>query len=66
MTKPIFLLALFAAAYAAESGALDDLVGAQIAQLAAMELLRDDAASVTLTRRGKCLADAIVTELLKG
>ena len=45
--------------------ALDDLVGAAIARLAEMELLCDDGVGVRLTRRGKCLADSIVAEILK-
>ena len=45
--------------------ALDDLAGAKIAALAAAGVLTDDGVSVTLTRRGKCLADAVVLELVK-
>jgi oxygen-independent coproporphyrinogen III oxidase len=45
--------------------ALDELVGDCIKRLVALEVLHDDAASVRLTRRGKCLADGVITELLK-
>src|SRR5258707_630769 len=44
---------------------LDDLIGVKIDDLAAQELLRDDGQAVTLTRRGKCLADAIVESLMR-
>jgi oxygen-independent coproporphyrinogen-3 oxidase len=45
--------------------AVDDLVGAKIADLVVQEMLRDDGRAVTLTRRGKCLADAIVELLMR-
>ncbi len=43
---------------------LDDLMGEKIAQHVANELLADDGQRVRLTRRGKCLADAVVADLL--
>lgn len=43
---------------------LSDLVGARVSALAAAGLLADGAA-VTLTRRGFCVADGIVEDLLK-
>jgi len=45
--------------------AVDDLVGAKIADLVVQELLCDDGRAVTLTRRGNCLADAIVEALMR-
>jgi oxygen-independent coproporphyrinogen-3 oxidase len=51
--------------FAAQTGfALDDLVGPAVARLVELELLADDGASVRLTRRGKCVADSVVQELL--
>ena len=44
---------------------LDDLAGPKIVALTTAGVLSDDGLSVTLTRRGKCLADAVVLELLK-
>ena len=44
--------------------ALDDLVGRKLAELKAQVLLHDDGNTVALTRRGKCLADAIVEALM--
>jgi oxygen-independent coproporphyrinogen III oxidase len=44
---------------------LDDLRGPTLAWLAELGLLADDGVSVRLTRRGKCVADSVVTELLK-
>jgi oxygen-independent coproporphyrinogen-3 oxidase len=43
---------------------LDDLVGPKIEALAAEGILRDEGAGVSLTRRGKCLADAVVQALM--
>ncbi len=43
---------------------LDDLMGPIIARHVANGLLDDDGAQVRLTRQGKCVADAIVTDLL--
>ncbi|MFO0797937.1 MAG: radical SAM family heme chaperone HemW [Gemmataceae bacterium] len=45
--------------------ALDELVGARVAALVAAGLLADDGAAVTLTRRGLCVADGVVEDLLK-
>ena len=44
--------------------ALDALVGRVVAGLAAEGLLADDGATVRLTRRGLCVADGVVSELL--
>lgn len=44
---------------------LDGLVGPAVANLAAGGLLTDDGRSVRLTRRGFCVADAVVEELMK-
>lgn len=46
--------------------ALDELVGTRIAKLREAAILDDDGRSVRLTRRGKCVADAAVEELMKG
>ena len=43
---------------------LDDLNGPKIAFHASSGLLDDDGQRVALTRRGKCVADALVTDLL--
>lgn len=43
---------------------LDDLAGPTIRRLVDLELLADDGVSVRLTRRGKCVADAVVLEFL--
>ncbi|MCC6421192.1 MAG: radical SAM family heme chaperone HemW [Gemmataceae bacterium] len=43
---------------------LDALVGASLRRHVEFGLLRDDGASVRLTRRGKCVADTVVAELL--
>ncbi len=45
--------------------ALDDLAPAALALLFANDVTTDDGAAVRLTRRGKCVADAAVAELLK-
>jgi oxygen-independent coproporphyrinogen-3 oxidase len=45
---------------------LDELVGNRIAKLRDAAILDDDGRSVRLTRRGKCVADAAVEELMKG
>ena len=44
---------------------LDDLAPAALALLLANDITTDDGSSVRLTRRGKCVADAAVAELLK-
>jgi oxygen-independent coproporphyrinogen-3 oxidase len=44
---------------------LDELVGEPVAGLVANGLLADDGASVRLTRRGLCVADGIIEELMK-
>jgi oxygen-independent coproporphyrinogen-3 oxidase len=43
---------------------LDSLAGPAIAKLVDLELLADSGAHVCLTRRGKCLADSVIRELL--
>jgi oxygen-independent coproporphyrinogen-3 oxidase len=43
---------------------LNDLAGPTIARLASLDMLRDDETTVRLTRRGKCVADAVIAELL--
>ena len=43
---------------------LDKLVGPSIAHFASEQLLHDDGRRVTLTRRGKCVADAIIEKLM--
>jgi oxygen-independent coproporphyrinogen-3 oxidase len=44
--------------------ALDDLAGPSIARQVDLGLMNDDGASVRLTRQGKCVADAVIRELL--
>jgi oxygen-independent coproporphyrinogen-3 oxidase len=44
---------------------LDDLVGTRLATLVAGGLLTDDGRTVRLTRRGLCVADAVIEELMK-
>ena len=43
---------------------LNDLAGAAIARLAGLDVLRDEQSAVRLTRKGKCVADAVVAELM--
>jgi oxygen-independent coproporphyrinogen-3 oxidase len=43
----------------------DELVGPKIRDLAAQETVRDDGANVGLTRKGKCLADAVIEALMR-
>ena len=43
---------------------LDDLVGPKLHDLTELELLQDAGGAVRLTRRGKCLADAVVAALI--
>jgi oxygen-independent coproporphyrinogen-3 oxidase len=43
---------------------LDALVGEVLQRHAALELVTDDGESVWLTRRGKCVADALIRDLL--
>jgi oxygen-independent coproporphyrinogen-3 oxidase len=45
---------------------LDALVGDRLRGLVGSGLLADDGAGVRLTRRGKCVADGIIAELMKG
>jgi oxygen-independent coproporphyrinogen-3 oxidase len=45
---------------------LNDLIGPIIARLAALDLLKDEESCVRLTRKGKCLADAVIAELMMG
>jgi oxygen-independent coproporphyrinogen-3 oxidase len=44
---------------------LDTLLGARLTSLVTGRLLADDGSSVRLTRRGLCVADAVVEELMK-
>jgi oxygen-independent coproporphyrinogen-3 oxidase len=44
---------------------LDELLGGRPAGLVAEGLLGDDGVSVRLTRRGKCVADGVIEELMK-
>jgi oxygen-independent coproporphyrinogen-3 oxidase len=44
---------------------LDELVGPKIADLVVHGLLRADGAAVALTRKGKCLGDAVVEALMR-
>ncbi|MDB5313434.1 MAG: hemN 1 [Gemmataceae bacterium] len=44
---------------------LDDLVGDRVAPLVREGILADDGAGVRLTRRGKCVADGVIEELMK-
>jgi oxygen-independent coproporphyrinogen-3 oxidase len=43
---------------------LDELAGPKMHEFADLELLRDDGQTVALTRKGKCLADAVVKGLM--
>jgi oxygen-independent coproporphyrinogen III oxidase len=43
---------------------LEDLIGAKLAHFLAVGLFQDDGERVLLTRRGKCVADGIVTAFL--
>jgi oxygen-independent coproporphyrinogen-3 oxidase len=44
---------------------LDEIVGPELHRLADLGLLDDDERGVRLTRQGKCVADAVVQELMK-
>ena len=44
---------------------LEELVGLKIAELAGQQILNDDGATVSLTRKGKCLGDAVVGALMR-
>jgi oxygen-independent coproporphyrinogen-3 oxidase len=44
---------------------LDELAGPTIERLAALDLLEDNEKSVRLTRKGKCLADAVIAEMIR-
>ena len=46
--------------------ALEALIGEKVRQLVELDLLADDCAAVRFTRQGKCVADAVIVELLKG
>ena len=51
--------------FATQTGfGLNELVGPKLQELTALELLHDTGETVALTRKGKCLADAIVEALL--
>jgi len=45
--------------------ALDALVGGRVAPLVGEGILSDDGRAVRLTRRGKCIADAVIEDLMK-
>jgi oxygen-independent coproporphyrinogen-3 oxidase len=45
--------------------ALDGLIGPKIVDLVEQELMLDDGVAVVLTRKGKCLADAVVAALMR-
>ena len=45
---------------------LDNIAGGRLAGLVAAGLLSDDGLSVRLTARGKCVADGVIAELMKG
>ena len=52
--------------FAEQTGfALDDLVGDRVRHLAGVGILADDGRRVSLTRRGKCVADAVIEDLMK-
>jgi oxygen-independent coproporphyrinogen-3 oxidase len=54
------------ATFSAQTGfALDDLIGSTLGVLVEMGLICDDGARVALTRQGRCVADAVVAEVLK-
>jgi oxygen-independent coproporphyrinogen-3 oxidase len=54
------------ARFCAQTGfELDELTGDRLRGLVNAGLLIDDGAGVRLTRRGKCLADAVIEELMK-
>lgn len=54
-------------AFVAQTGfSADELVQAGLAQLLDLKLLENDARGFRLTRRGKCVADAIIEQLLAG
>jgi oxygen-independent coproporphyrinogen-3 oxidase len=44
---------------------LDDLIGPKVADLVAQDLVHDDGVTVELTRKGKCLGDAVVAALMR-
>ena len=44
---------------------LDDLIGAKIPDLVVQNVMGDDNSTVTLTRKGKCLADAVIEILMR-
>jgi len=43
----------------------DAILGAALSRLVELELLTDDGDNVALTRRGRCLADAVIQEVMK-
>jgi oxygen-independent coproporphyrinogen-3 oxidase len=54
------------AAFHAQTGhQLDELVGDAVAQHRELGLLEDDGGRVWLTRRGKCVADAVIRGCLR-
>jgi oxygen-independent coproporphyrinogen-3 oxidase len=52
--------------FLAQTGfSLNDLVGAAVARLAGLDVLKDEETSLRLTRKGKCVADAVIAEMMK-
>jgi oxygen-independent coproporphyrinogen-3 oxidase len=55
------------AAFHVQTGAqLDEIAGPVLARLIELGLLTDNGMRVALTRQGKCVADAVVQEIMKG
>jgi oxygen-independent coproporphyrinogen-3 oxidase len=53
-------------AYEVQTGfSLMDLIGPAAARMAELELLTDDGSTLRLTRKGKCVADAVIAEIMK-
>jgi oxygen-independent coproporphyrinogen-3 oxidase len=53
-------------AFVVQTGfALDDLIGTTLGRLVELGLLSDNGARAALTRQGRCVADAVVAEVLK-
>ena len=45
---------------------LDDLAGVALARHVELGLLEDTISTVHLTRKGKCVADAVIREMMRG
>jgi oxygen-independent coproporphyrinogen-3 oxidase len=54
-----------AAFHAQMEVSLNDLLGPMLDRLVELELLTDDGEHVALTRRGRCVADAVIQEIMK-